>query len=92
MITSGLRRHLPSQATERGRELARGMFHGEKLQGQLGEAVVEQLATVPEPWLERLQDESMAYVALGYGEDLSHTDLITSYTPERLMREAKIAR
>jgi len=68
------------------------MFHGEKLQGQLGEAVVEQLATVPEPWLERLQDESMAYVALGYGEDLSHTDLITSYTPERLMREAKIAR
>lgn len=88
MQISSLRRHLPTQGTEKGKELAQSMLHGETLKSQINEEAVEQLATVPEPWLERLKDEGMAYVALGFGEDLSQTDLIVSYTPERLKNEA----
>lgn len=92
MDISGLRRFLPSQATESAREKADKLLYGGQLKGGLRESAVEQLVTVPEPWLDRLVDEKVAYVALGYGEDLSQTELITSYTPEQLARDAEKAK
>lgn len=88
MDISGLRRHLPTQATERGREIAAELLAGKSLKGELREAAVEQLSTLPESWLERLKDEGVAYVALGTGEDLSKTELLPNYSPKRLREEA----
>jgi hypothetical protein len=92
MNIRALRRHLPSQGTERSEKLADKLLRGDKLQGELRGQAMEQLTTVPEPWLERLEGEGLAYVALGYHDDLSQTDLITSYDPDRLRIEAKEAR
>lgn len=92
MDISGLRRFLPTQATDSAREKAGKMLYGGQLKGALKESAVEQLVTVPEPWLDRLVEEGVAYVALGYGEDLSQTELITSYTPEQLARDAEKAK
>ena len=93
MNIASLRHHLPTQGTEKGREIAASMLRGDTLNNdQYKESALDQLSTVPEPWLERLQNEGMAYVALGYGEDLSQTDLIISYTPERLKKEAVTAK
>lgn len=92
MDISGLRRFLPNQATESAREKAGRLLYGGQLKGTLKEPAVEQLATVPEPWLDRLVEEGVAYVALGYGEDLSQTELITSYTPEKLAQDAAKAK
>lgn len=68
--------------------MALEMLRGPKLKGELKQEALEQLATIPEPWLERLAEERVAYVALGYGEDLSQTDLLWSYTPESIRSEA----
>jgi hypothetical protein len=87
MDTSGLQRHLPSQAGARNRELAEKMLRGKTLES-LKTAAVEQLATIPEAWLDRLHDENVAYVALGYGESLADTELLRGYTPEKLQAEA----
>lgn len=87
MDISGLHRHLPSQATERARALAEKMLVGKTLDGQK-EAAVEQLSTIPEAWLEKLADENMAYVALGFNESLADTELMASYTPEKLHAQA----
>lgn len=92
MDISGLRRYLPTQATDSARQKAEKMLYGNQLKGPLKQAALEQLSTVPEPWLDRLVDEGVAYVALGYGEDLSKTDLITSYTPDKLIKDVKKAR
>jgi hypothetical protein len=92
MNMPALRRHLPSQGTTKGKELAQSMMRGDTIRAKGRGSALEQLATVPEPWLERLSGEGMAYVALGYGEDLSKTELITSYSPERLMKEASAAK
>jgi len=67
------------------------MLFGKQLKGPSQESAVEQLANIPEPWLERLQDENLAYVALGYDEDLADTELIRNYTPERLRTDASQA-
>ncbi len=91
MDIRSLNRSLPTQATPKGRELAETMLRGPRLNGDLKEAALEQLSTVPEPWLERLKDENMAFVALGYGEDLSQTDLLWSYTPESVRAESRMA-
>ncbi len=88
MDISGLHRHLPTQATERARALAEKMLVGKTLQGEGKEAAVEQLATIPEPWLDRLTEEGMAYVALGFNESLADTELMASYTPEKLHAQA----
>lgn len=93
MNISSLRHHLPTQGTEKGREIAASMLRGDTLnRGPFKEAALEQLSTVPEPWLERLKSEGIAYVALGYGEDLSQTNLIINYSPERLRKEAGTAK
>lgn len=92
MDISGLRRHLPTQGTQTGKEKASKLLYGSQLKGALKDSAVEQLATVPEPWLDRLAEENLAYVALAQNEDLSQTDLITSYSPERLLSDAKKAR
>lgn len=92
MELKGLRRHLPSQGTPRGKKIAQGLLKGQSLKGKLQEPALEQLSTVPEAWLERLEDEGLAYVALGSGEDLSQTELMTSYSPTRLREEAAEAR
>ena len=92
MNIQALRRHLPNQGTQRSQELAEKMLKGDQLKGRLRGHAMEQLTTVPEPWLERLDGEGLAYVALGFHDDLSKTDLITSYKPERLRAEAIEAR
>lgn len=92
MESVNLHRHLPTQNTARGRELAESMLCGKQLKGPKKSAAVEQLATVPEPWLERLADENMAYVALGQSEDLTDTELFPTYTPQRLATDAQTAK
>lgn len=92
MDVSGLNRHLPTQAGQRNRELAEKMLRGKTLSQDYKEAAVEQLATIPEPWLERLADENMAFVGLAYGETLADTELLRGYTPERLKSDAELAK
>jgi hypothetical protein len=67
------------------------MLEGPTLKDTYKSAAVEQLSTVPEPWLERLDAQGMTYVGLAFHEDLSKTDYIRSYTPERLHSEAETA-
>lgn len=91
MDTSGLQRHLPTQTGARNRELAEKMLRGKTLSQTYREAAVEQLATIPEPWLERLHEENVAYVGLAYGETLADTELLRSYSPEKLKADAEAA-
>jgi hypothetical protein len=92
MDISGLNRHLPSQGGARNRELAESMLRGKTLSKDFREAAVEQLATIPEPWLERLSEENMAYVGLAYGETLADTELLRGYSAEKLKSEAEAAK
>jgi hypothetical protein len=92
MDTSGLSRHLRSQAGARNRTLAEKMLRGKTISETFKEAAVEQLCTIPEPWLDRLAEENLAYVALGHGETLADTELLRSYTPEKLKAEAAQAK
>jgi hypothetical protein len=91
MDTSGLNRHLATQAGERNRELASKMLRGKTLSVAHREAAIEQLATIPEAWLDRLADENLAYVGLAYGETLADTELLPNYRPETLQRDAQAA-
>ncbi|MFA5506017.1 MAG: hypothetical protein WC314_14105 [Vulcanimicrobiota bacterium] len=87
-----MRRHLATQATPTAKEKAAALLRGDQLKGPLRQAAVEQLATVPEPWLDRLAQEDIVYVALAQNEDLSQTELITTYTPEMLQQDAEKAK
>lgn len=92
MDVTGLNRQLPTQGGQRNRELAAQMLRGTTLKQDFQEAAVEQLATVPEAWLDRLADENMAYVGLSYGQSLADTELLRGYTPERLRSDAELAK
>ena len=92
MNVDHLHRHLPSQNTERGRNIAKGMLVGQQLNGEKQAEAIEQLATVPEGWLQRIDDVHMGYVALAYGEDLTDTKLFPTYTPEKLAEQAQTAK
>ena len=93
MDVSGLSRHLPTQATARGRELAAKMLRGDTIESQgMREAALEQLSTIPEPWLEKLADENLAYVALTGSETLADTNILWSYSPEELKAKAQEAK
>lgn len=92
MDVSGLNRQLPTQATARGRELVAKMLRGNTIESQgLRDAAIEQLATIPEPWLEKLADENLAYVALAGDETLADTNILWSYSPEELKKKARQA-
>lgn len=64
------------------------MLRGKTLSKDYKEAAVEQLATIPQPWLEHLHDENLAYVGLAYNETLADTELLRGYSPEKLKAEA----
>ncbi len=68
--------------------MAEKMARGKQLKGPLKEAYLEQLSTFPDQWLARLHEEDMVYVALGYDESLADTELLPSYSPDRLKKEA----
>lgn len=88
MDTSGLHRHLPSQATARNRELAERMLRGKVLSETYKDAAIEQLSTIPEPWLDRLHSENVAYVGLGHDDTLADTEILRNFKPEQLHEEA----
>lgn len=67
------------------------MLKGNTISNTYRQAAVEQLATIPEPWLERLADENLAYVSLGFNETLADADLLPTYTAKELKQEAEIA-
>lgn len=93
MDLSGLNRQLPSQGTARGRELAAKMLRGDTIESAgFRDAAIEQIATIPEPWLEKLADENLAYVALTSKETLADTNILWSYSPEELKASAEKAR
>lgn len=90
MDVSGLSRHLPTQATSRGRELAAKMLRGDTIESKgLREAAIEQISTIPEPWLEKLVDENLAFVALRGSETLADTNILWAYSPEELQAKAQ---
>jgi hypothetical protein len=68
------------------------MLRGKTISVNHKEAAIEQLATIPEPWLEKLAEENLAYVALAFGETLADTELLRGYTPEKLKSEVEAAR
>ena len=93
MDVSGLNRQLPTQATSRGRELAAKMLRGDTIESAgLKDAAIEQISTIPEPWLEKLADENLAFVALTSKETLADTNILWSYSPEELKESAEKAR
>lgn len=88
MAIPSIYRTLPTQGTPHGRELAAGMLRGKHLKNGLKEAAIEQLANVPEPWLQRLSEENVAYVALNSAETLADTDVLWSYSNDDLRSDA----
>lgn len=88
MNIQGLYRHLPTQGGERNRALAERMLVGRVMTQEHKEAALEQLSTIPEVWLSKLQEENMAFVGLSQSETLADTELLASYSPEKLKAEA----
>lgn len=91
MDISGLNRRLPTQGGARNRELAESMLRGKTLSETYKEAAIEQIATIPLPWLDKLHEENLAYVGLAYRETLADTELLRGYSPEKLQDEARQA-
>ncbi|MGE0494719.1 MAG: hypothetical protein AB7S38_36250 [Vulcanimicrobiota bacterium] len=84
--------HLPTQGTTRGRELAQSLLIESGLATEAKAQLIEDLAAVPEPWLERLSQADVDVVVLASEQTLADTGMLLKYEPEELRAGVEKAR
>ncbi len=87
-VSPTLRQSLPTQFTARGFALADRLLEESDLNSAQQERIVEDMAVLPEAWLERLTAEDVSVVVLGSHQTLADTSLLKTYTPDQLQQEA----